>query len=758
MTIERRLGKDIFRDDRLGFIDNADGTKKMKLQLSSISTENVRTLTIPDASGVLALENWVGAGYVPYSGASGPVDLGVHGLTTGTIQTGQITVTGGLSVALTGTISGETGSSIITGSGSAFTTELNRGDAIKILSGLPAGFEIFTVVSITSDGGLVVDSVVQDGISGTGYRDPNLLTLESGDSASMAHFDKSGNLYLGSLNADHTIFFYSAGSPTSKQFFWDESANRFQMNDLLQCVGLFSNGVISANADIRTNNAGADLYLGNATQASALFRAYANGNLEAEGITKLGSSSNYTQFDSNGSITQAGSAIASFNAITVDTPTLVVDAVNHRVGIGTASPDRQLEVTGSGTQSIEVESSSGIAQVISDAAAGFESRLVLQEAGVNKWFLVNDGDDSDKFKLKDGGLNTVLEVTDQGTVADFSFNAGLVFLKSDGNVGIGTTSPSARLNVEGGGITMGDESTEGETEEFKIFGFRTGDALRSLQIGVGVDAANTASFDGLSNYKFDGNIDSNRITATASSNQFTAKVDANNDFIISCVIEFVGGTTLTSKRGDINLVGPVTIGDGGATNYSKFESDGTLEFNGTATVFEDIVISLSAARVPAANAPTWAGFISNLNAYTYGLNDFQEFTSEIAHSYKEGSTIKFHVHGATNGLEGVDKTIKFEIEYELVDNQTSGAFGDVYTGTTTINGEITIPASTTDITAYVVDIGTDVTGDFLQGSTVKGRVRRIASSGTEPAADPFVIQVGIHIEQDTVGSRTELTK
>ncbi len=194
------------------------------------------------------------------------------------------------------------------------------------------------------------------------------------------------------------------------------------------------------------------------------------------------------------------------------------------------------------------------------------------------------------------------------------------------------------------------------------------------------------------------------------------------------------------------------------TNYSKFETDGTLEFNGTATVFEDIIISLDAAKVPAANAPTWSGFISNLNAYTYGVNDFQEFTSEIAHSYKEGSTILFHVHGATNGQEGSDKTIKFEIEYELIDNQTSGALGDVYAGTTTINAEITIPSGTTDKTSWVIDVGTDATGNFLQGAGIKGRVRRIASSGAEPAADPFVVQVGVHIEQDTVGSRTELTK
>ena len=93
-----------------------------------------------------------------------------------------------------------------------------------------------------------------------------------------------------------------------------------------------------------------------------------------------------------------------------------------------------------------------------------------------------------------------------------------------------------------------------------------------------------------------------------------------------------------------------------------------------------------------------------------------------------------------------------------MDNQTSGAFGDVYTGTTTINAEITIPLGTTDKTAWVIDVGTDATGNFLQSASIKGRVRRITSTGTEPASDPFVIQVGIHVEQDTVGSRTELTK
>lgn len=197
---------------------------------------------------------------------------------------------------------------------------------------------------------------------------------------------------------------------------------------------------------------------------------------------------------------------------------------------------------------------------------------------------------------------------------------------------------------------------------------------------------------------------------------------------------------------------------GGGSNYSKFEADGTYKMNGAATIFEDIVISLSAAKVPAANAPTWAAFIGNLKAYTYGLNDFQEFSTELSHAYKEGSTIEFHIHGATNGLDGDDRTIKFEVEYSIVDVPALSGFGDVYPGTTTINAELTIPASTTDLTSFTIDIGDDTSGSFEIGAIIKGRIRRIASTGTEPAGDPFVTEVGIHLENDTIGSRTIATK
>ena len=57
-------------------------------------------------------------------------------------------------------------------------------------------------------------------------------------------------------------------------------------------------------------------------------------------------------------------------------------------------------------------------------------------------------------------------------------------------------------------IQMFGGAASGKTQELKIGGFREGDAFRELEIGVGIDADDTASFDGVSKYHFDGAISS----------------------------------------------------------------------------------------------------------------------------------------------------------------------------------------------------------------------------------------------------------
>ena len=98
-----------------------------------------------------------------------------------------------------------------------------------------------------------------------------------------------------------------------------------------------------------------------------------------------------------------------------------------------------------------------------------------------------------------------LNVFDEDNTNFINFRAS----DDEGFLSIAGTNPDTlRLQTEADvPITMFQGATEGETQELQIYGYRTSDTARSLQVGVGVDAADTASFDGLSNYQFDGRIE-----------------------------------------------------------------------------------------------------------------------------------------------------------------------------------------------------------------------------------------------------------
>lgn len=102
--------------------------------------------------------------------------------------------------------------------------------------------------------------------------------------------------------------------------------------------------------------------------------------------------------------------------------------------------------------------------------------------------------------------------------------------------------------------TLFQSAIEGETKEAKIYGYRTGDSSRSLEIGVGVDAADTASFDGVTNYLFDG-------TVTATTGDFgTASATIGNFGTFSATTGNFD-TTLTLPDGtdpDVSAAGQIS--------------------------------------------------------------------------------------------------------------------------------------------------------------------------------------------------------
>ena len=75
-------GAQTFRDNAFAIIDNADTTKRVQLELSSVTTNTTRTLTVPNESGTIALESWVNnllgtgvqaKGYISFNPTNGAV-------------------------------------------------------------------------------------------------------------------------------------------------------------------------------------------------------------------------------------------------------------------------------------------------------------------------------------------------------------------------------------------------------------------------------------------------------------------------------------------------------------------------------------------------------------------------------------------------------------------------------------------------------------------------------------------------------------
>jgi len=156
------------------------------------------------------------------------------------------------------------------------------------------------------------------------------------------------------------------------------------------------------------------------------------------------------------------------NDLEIDSGTLSVDASNNRVGIGTTSPNDNLEIQRS------ANSAGGILiKNTNDAQASGIAQLSLQ-----------GGDNSfANISLEAGGQNHHIKNDNQGNLIILDGSSERMRIDSSGRVGIGTTSPSSydgdndNLVVQGSGntgITIATTNTASSTA--LIFSDGTGDS------------------------------------------------------------------------------------------------------------------------------------------------------------------------------------------------------------------------------------------------------------------------------------------
>lgn len=374
-----------------------------------------------------------------------------------------------------------------------------------------------------------------------------------------------------------------------------------------------------------------------------------------------------------------------------------------------------------------------------------------------------------------------VSTTGTGTFGDLvvdttvTISSGLIE-DSGGTLSFGATNLETTGTLQTGNVTIGSGAVgvdytltfNGENancvitwdEGNKTLKVNTGTAAGILETSRIIAINNTGTTDILMKHDgttglFQNNTGNFFFTNTAANRTMTFQ----NENLTRLVIE-VGGR-FNFQANDILTTGGVTagastFGDGGTTDYSQFEPDGTLEFNGAATVFKDINIGAGTLSGPPGLQPGIANFVDENGADTgiatkglavgEGLSGFLE----MQHDYKEGSNITFHLHwqGIAAPAGGTDN-VQFQLTYTVA--QTDETLDAV----TTITVETAINVQyDTKLTSFGVITGTNfkIEDQFLF------TLQRIAASADEYAGEALLMTVGIHYEVDTVGSRQILVK
>ena len=180
-----------------------------------------------------------------------------------------------------------------------------------------------------------------------------------------------------------------------------------------------------------------------------------------------------------------------FAGLTVDTDTLAVDSTNNRVGIGTASPSSELHIA---------SASPVLTLQDTDSTEPLSTYVSFKDSGGNEHGWMGYGSSSaDSLQIANTHDDIILYTGSSGTAAE------RMRIDSSGNVGIGTSSPTFKLDVAGNAranyfALRGNESAPSESAfvyrpATGVLGFGTGTAERmridsSGKVGIGTTSPN----------------------------------------------------------------------------------------------------------------------------------------------------------------------------------------------------------------------------------------------------------------------------
>jgi hypothetical protein len=201
---------------------------------------------------------------------------------------------------------------------------------------------------------------------------------------------------------------------------------------------------------------------------------------------------------------------------------------------------------------------------------------------------------------------------------------------------------------------------------------------------------------------------------------------------------------------------------GTSSGNTEFEADGTLRFNGNATVWEDLQIPASSAGAQGGNMPDWAAFRgSTLKTWAFAdqnsstNEDELYFTIQLPHSWKEGSPVEPHIHISPENAPGSAREVVWKLEYVWANySETYPAVTNTLTATSIIS-----PADDhRHLIASFGNIVPDGTNDKIS-SVILCRLSRNSGDASDTyTGRVFLISLDIQFEKDTEGSRVRNSK
>jgi hypothetical protein len=174
--------------------------------------------------------------------------------------------------------------------------------------------------------------------------------------------------------------------------------------------------------------------------------------------------------------------------------------------------------------------------------------------------------------------------------------------------------------------------------------------------------------------------------------------------------------------------------------------------------WDDMQVTISAARVPASSAPQWTTYNFGIGGGVafavlgFGVNEYLDFYVQTSHSMELNSILDNHIHWT---VPRNSAGAKFKFQLDVIAAGVDAAFavpaGSPYSAEVTLGAAeagyhrllelAEIPASNTTVSSIYIC-----------------RLTRIAASSNEYGRDVYVIFDDSHYMKDSVGSITEYTK